>query len=68
VCTVCWWGSLRERDYWGDQDLGGSYIRLDLQEVGVGLANLITLVQNRDRWRELATREFRFKKCWEFLE
>jgi hypothetical protein len=24
VCTGCWWGSLRERDYWGDQDVDGS--------------------------------------------
>ena len=20
-CTGCWWGSLRERGYWGDQDV-----------------------------------------------
>jgi hypothetical protein len=23
VCTGCWWGSLRERSYWGDQDVDG---------------------------------------------
>jgi hypothetical protein len=21
VCTGCWWGSLRERGHWGDQDV-----------------------------------------------
>jgi hypothetical protein len=21
VCTGCWWGSLRERGHWGDQDI-----------------------------------------------
>jgi len=21
VCTGCWWGSLSERGYWGDQDV-----------------------------------------------
>jgi hypothetical protein len=25
-CTGCWWGSLRERDYWGDQDVDGRII------------------------------------------
>ena len=26
VCTECWWGSLRERSYWGDKDEDGRII------------------------------------------
>jgi hypothetical protein len=26
VCTGCWWGSLRERDNWGDPDVDGTII------------------------------------------
>jgi hypothetical protein len=26
VCTGCWWGSLRERGHWGDQDVDGMII------------------------------------------
>jgi hypothetical protein len=26
VCTGCWWGSLRERAHWGDQDVDGRII------------------------------------------
>jgi len=26
VCTGCWWGSLRERGQWGDQDVDGKII------------------------------------------
>ena len=27
VCTGCWWGSLRERGHWGDQDVDGRILR-----------------------------------------
>jgi hypothetical protein len=26
VCTGCWWGSLREKDHWGGQDVDGKII------------------------------------------
>jgi hypothetical protein len=25
-CTRCWWGNQKERDHWGDQDVGGRII------------------------------------------
>ena len=26
MCSRFWWGNLRERDYWGDQDVDGRII------------------------------------------
>jgi hypothetical protein len=26
VCTGCWWGSLKEKGHWGDQDVNGRII------------------------------------------
>jgi hypothetical protein len=37
VCKGFWCRSLRKRDYWGDPDVEGDNIKLDLQEVGCGV-------------------------------
>ena len=42
VCTRFWWGNLRERDHWGDQDVDGRIIlrwifrKWELDGVGSG--------------------------------
>ena len=57
-CTGCWWGSLRERGHWGDQDVDG---KMDLQEVGGGRGDWMELAQDRDGLRSLVStvRNFR---------
>ena len=62
ICTGCWWGSLRERGHWGDQDVDGEdNIKMDLHEVGGGRGDWMELAQDRDRWRALVgmVRDFR---------
>ena len=58
VCTRFWWGNLREKGYWGDQDVDGRIILrwiLDLQEVGRDYGDWLELVQDMDRWRALVS-------------
>jgi len=52
VCSGCWWGSLRERGHWGDQDIDG---RIILRWI------FRKLEGDRDRWWALvgAVRDFR---------
>jgi hypothetical protein len=61
VCTGCWWGSLGERIHWGDQDVNGYNIKMDLQEVKGGRGDWMELAQDRDRWWALVgtVRDFR---------
>jgi hypothetical protein len=60
-CTGCWWGSLRERCHWRDQDIDGDNIKIDLQEVGEGRGDWMELAQDRDGWRAIVgtVRNFR---------
>jgi hypothetical protein len=55
ACTGFWWENLRERNYWGEPDLEGYNIKMDLQEVGIGGMDWIELAQDRDRWRAFVT-------------
>jgi hypothetical protein len=52
-----WWGNLRERDHWGDQDVGRweDNIKMDLEEVGGGCGDWMELAQDRDSWRALVS-------------
>ena len=61
VCTRFWWGNLRERDHWGDQDVDGMIIlRWILRKwegvVGTGWG----LAKDRDRWRALVSTVMNF--------
>ena len=40
VCTGFWWGSLRERDQWGDPDVDGRIILRWIFRKGGGLWGL----------------------------
>ena len=62
MCTRFWWGNLRERDHWGDQDLDGKIIlKLDLEEVGRGCGDWMELAQDRDSWRALVSTVMNFR-------
>ena len=49
--TVFWWGNLRERGHWGDQDVDGRIIlRWIFRKWDVGVMDWVELAQDRDRW------------------
>ena len=60
VCTKFWWGNVRERDYWGDQDVDVDNIKMDLQAVGRGCGDWMELAQDRDRWQALVSTVMNF--------
>jgi hypothetical protein len=54
VCTGFWWGSLRERDHWGDPDINGRIIlRWILRKWEGVVGDWMEQAQDRDRWRAL---------------
>jgi hypothetical protein len=61
ACKGFWWGNLRERDHWGDPDLGGRIILRRIFEKCWSM-DWIELAQDRDRWRTIvsAVRNLRF--------
>jgi hypothetical protein len=62
MCTGCWWGSLRERGHWGDQDIDGRIIlRWIFRKLEGVVGTRMELAQDRDRWRALVgtVRDFR---------
>ena len=71
VCTRCWWGNLRERGHWGDQDVDGRIIlrwifgKLE-GVVGTGWNWLRIRTGGGHLWVQWGT--FRFHKCGEFLD
>ena len=52
--TGFWWGNLRERDHWGDQDVDGRII------LRWGCGDWMELAQDRDRWRALVSTVMNF--------
>ena len=60
--TRFWWGNLRERDHWGDQDVDGRInIKTDLQEVQRGCWDWTELAHDRDRWQALVSKVMNFQ-------
>ena len=52
VRTGFWWGNL-EKTTWNTYAYRGGNIKMDLQEVGWGSMDWISLAQDRDSWRAL---------------
>ena len=61
MCTGFWSGNLSKRDHWGDPDVDGRIIKLDLQEVGWCCGDWMELAQDRDRWRALVSMVMNFR-------
>jgi hypothetical protein len=62
VCTEYWWGSLRERDYWGDLDVDGRIILRGIFRKWDGdCGDWMERVQDRDRWRAIVSTVMNFR-------
>ena len=67
VCTEFWWGNLKERDHWGEPDIGGRIIlRWIFRKWEVVVGDWMELAQDRDRWRAVVgtVRNLRVPKMW----
>ena len=61
VCTRFWWGNLRERDHWADQDVDGRIIlRWIFRKCEGGCGDWMELAEDRDRWRALVSTVMNF--------
>ena len=61
VCTRFWWGNLRERDHWGDQDVDGRIIlRWVFRKCEGVVGDWMELAKDRDRWRALVSTVMNF--------
>ena len=61
MCRRFWWGNLREKDHWGDQDVDGRInFKMDLEEVGRGCRDWMELPQDRDNRRVLVGTVMKF--------
>ena len=61
-CTGCWWGSLRERVHWGDQDVDGRIIlRWILRKLEGVVGDWMELAQDREGWRALVGTVMNFR-------
>jgi hypothetical protein len=55
-CIRFWWESLKERDHWEDQGVGGKMgSEWILGRLAWGGVDWIRLAQNRDRWRAVVS-------------
>ena len=62
VCTGFGWGSLRERDHWGDPDVDGRImLRWTSRKWEGGGGDWMELAQDRDRWRALVNTVMNFR-------
>ena len=62
MCTRFWWGNLRERDHWGDQDVEGMIIlSWNFRKVGRGYGDWMELAKDKDSWWALVSTVMNFR-------
>ena len=53
-------GKPEGKNHWGDQDVDGDNIKMDLEEVGRGCGDWMELAQDMDRWRAFVSTVMNF--------